>query len=67
MEINTDKIKKEMKRQGLTYAQVGDRCTPQMTRQGVWDIIRKAQTLGSINKIAQALGYDDPRDLIEKD
>ena len=65
MDINTEKLKKEKKRQGLTYEKIGALCDPPLTRQGVWIAIRKSKTLSSIGRIAKALGYDDPRDLIK--
>jgi len=65
MQINKKKIKAEMDRQGLTLAALGKKFKPVRSRQNVWHMITYASTLSSIGRIATALGYDDPRDLIK--
>jgi hypothetical protein len=64
MQINTKKIKQEMKRQGLGYGELARRCRPPYkSRQAIAYIVNHGKNLHLINRIAKALGVP-PRDLI---
>ena len=57
MKVNTDKIKREIKRQGLT--QMGFAKSIDMTRQGFEQILtRETTTFKTLDIIADALGVD---------
>ena len=64
MKINTTKIRKEMKRTGMTLEQLGDALVPKTDRRGAWYLIHRAKLMGSVARIATALGMD-ARDLIK--
>jgi len=63
MKINTQKIKKEMARTGLSLEGLASRISPVPSRQGVWYMIHRAKGLHTIEKIAKALDMD-AKDLI---
>lgn len=57
MKINTEKIKREIKRQGIS--QMGFAESIGMTRQGLWEVLtRETTTFKTLNLIAEALGVD---------
>jgi hypothetical protein len=63
MKINTQKIRSEMARTGLSYEAVGKLFDPPRTRKAVWYVIHRAKTISVINEIARVLDLD-PKDLI---
>jgi hypothetical protein len=63
LEINTPKIKSEMKRLKLTYDAIGQLHNPTLTRQAVWIMVQKARSLNNISWLADVLGVE-PKDLI---
>jgi len=64
MKINTKKIQREMKSQGLTLEELGKRFNPPHTRQAAWGAIHNAKTLRVVNEIARVLDMD-PKDLLK--
>lgn len=62
MRIHTEKIIREMERLGITYDKLGARMG--ITRQAAWSLIRNAEQMKSIEKIAKALDVN-ARDILE--
>lgn len=64
MKLNIRKLKKEMKRLGLSQTELGLKMKPPMTRQGVSYIILTGKTkFATVDIIAKALNIT-PKDLI---
>lgn len=65
LKINEQKVKAEMKRQGLTYQALGDKL--HISRQAVgyyfYNRSRRALTLRTVSRLAWALNCD-PKDLL---
>jgi len=62
MKINTLKIRREMQRLEITYGKLGFRMG--MSRQAAWSLIRNAEQMRSVEKIARALDMD-AKDLLK--
>lgn len=64
MKLNIKKIKKEMKRQALSYKGLAQKLGKKDRQYGWWLLnSNKGHTLSTINKIAEALDLD-PKDLL---
>ena len=62
MRVNTEKIKKEIKRKGWSITHFADECG--ISRQAVYDIYKNQRTsLRILSEIGKALDYD-PKDLL---
>ncbi len=62
MRLKTAKIKKELRRRGMTYADLA-RCLG-VTRQALYHWLRREERLKTLDKIAKVLDVE-ARDLIE--
>jgi len=64
MKLNIKKIKKEMKRQSLSYKGLAQKLGKQGRQYGWWILNSKeGHTLSTVNRIAEALDLD-PKDLL---